>query len=44
MKDKFSLGKISERAEGYKPKERETYQMIKDYIEAKQKKIKVIYT
>ena len=30
-----SLEKISERAETYKPKERVTYQMIKDYIEEK---------
>lgn len=30
-----SLGKISERAESYKPKERVTYQMIKDYVEEK---------
>ena len=30
-----SLKKISERAEAHKPKERVTYQMIKDYIEEK---------
>ena len=32
---KSSLEKISERAEAHKPKERVTYQMIKDYIEEK---------
>ena len=31
----MSLNAISERAEAYKPKERVTYKMIKEYIEAK---------
>ena len=33
--DKVPLKAISERAEAYKPKERVTYKMIKEYIEAK---------
>ena len=33
--DKIPLAKIEERAEAYKPKERVTYKMIKEYIEAK---------
>ena len=33
--DKVPLDKIAERAERYKPKERVTYKMIKEYIEAK---------
>ena len=32
---KVPLRAISERAEAYKPKERVTYKMIKEYIEAK---------
>lgn len=32
---KVPLKAISERAEAYKPKERVTYKMIKEYIEAK---------
>ena len=32
---KVPLDKIAERAENYKPKERVTYKMIKEYIEAK---------
>ena len=32
---KVPLDAIAERAEGYKPKERVTYKMIQDYIEAK---------
>lgn len=32
---KVSLDKIAKRAEAYKPKERVTYKMIKEYIEAK---------
>ena len=32
---KVPLRTISERAEAYKPKERVTYKMIKEYIEAK---------
>jgi len=32
---KVPLDKIAERAEAYKPKERVTYKMIKEYIEAK---------
>ena len=32
---KVPLKEISERAEAYKPKERVTYKMIKEYIEAK---------
>ena len=34
-KGKVSLDKIAERAEAYKPKERVTYKVIKEYIEAK---------
>ena len=34
-KGKVPLDKIAERAEAYKPKERVTYKMIKEYIEAK---------
>ena len=34
-KGKVPLNAISERAEAYKPKERVTYKMIKEYIEAK---------
>ncbi|MDR1628924.1 MAG: 23S rRNA (uracil(1939)-C(5))-methyltransferase RlmD [Oscillospiraceae bacterium] len=33
--DKILLDKIAERAEAYKPKEKVTYKMIKEYIEAK---------
>lgn len=33
--DKVPLDKIAERAESYKPKERVTYKLIKEYIEAK---------
>lgn len=33
--DKVPLDKIAERAENYKPKERVTYKMIKEYIETK---------
>lgn len=33
--DKVPLKAISERAEAYKPKERVTYKMIQEYIEAK---------
>ena len=32
---KFPLDNIAKRAESYKPKERVTYKMIKEYIEAK---------
>ena len=32
---KVPLDNIAKRAEGYKPKERVTYKMIKEYIEAK---------
>ena len=32
---KVPLGSIAKRAEAYKPKERVTYKMIKEYIEAK---------
>lgn len=32
---KVPLDEIAKRAEGYKPKERVTYKMIKEYIEAK---------
>ena len=32
---KVPLGNIAKRAEAYKPKERVTYKMIKEYIEAK---------
>ena len=32
--DKVPLNNIAERAENYKPKERVTYKMIKEYIEA----------
>jgi len=32
---KVPLDKIAERAEAYKPKEKVTYKMIKEYIEAK---------
>jgi len=34
-KGKVPLDKIAERAEAYKPKEKVTYKMIKEYIEAK---------
>ena len=34
-KGKVPLDRIAERAEGYKPKERITYKMIKEYIEVK---------
>ena len=34
-KGKVSLDNIAKRAEAYKPKERVTYKMIKEYIEAK---------
>ena len=33
--DKVLLDNIAKRAEAYKPKERVTYKMIKEYIEAK---------
>ncbi len=35
---KVPLDNIAKRAEGYKPKERVTYKMIKEYIEAKYRK------
>jgi len=34
-KGRVPLDRIAERAEGYKPKERITYKMIKEYIEVK---------
>ena len=33
--DKVPLGEIAKKAEAYKPKERVTYKMIKEYIEEK---------
>ena len=35
MRKKVPLDNIAQRAESYKPKERVTYKMIKEYIEAK---------
>ena len=35
MRKKVPLDNIAQRAESYKPKERVTYKLIKEYIEAK---------